>query len=239
MKDLVAELEQTCKVAQASVVTLSGGRMRTFDRHNYEVVSRGSGRGSDYRGSSRRRGNASISGRGRSLGGDRGRISKRYKGSTRADRHRHVEPIAHRPGSSRGYTPSERRPFGYTRPVDSYQPRNEEEEEITSHSHPYPQRRHLEETDSPSYGYEARGGREQCEEDEYEDKSLRYGRGFGHEWEEEGKKYSGYGRGFGQEWEEGKKYSGYERERERGYGHRHRHGSGSGSRSGSGRQERY
>ncbi len=229
MKDLIAELEQNCKMAQASVVTLSGGRMRKFDRHDYEIVSRGGGRGSAYRGSSRR-GNASNSGRGRYPAGDRGRISKRYKGSTRGDRRRNVEPIAQRSGFSRDYPLSEHRPFGYTRPVDSYQPRNaeeeEEEDEVTSHSHPYPQRRYPEGSDSPSYGYESRGGRRQREEAEYEDKSLRYGRGFGHEWEEEGKKNYGYEHGYERERER-------ERQRERGYGH------GSGSGSGSRRQERY
>ncbi len=227
VKDLIAELEQNCKVAQASVVTLSGGRMRKFDKHDYEVVSRGGGRGSAYRGSSKHRGSGSNSGRGRNLGGDRGRISKRYRDPTKAEPRRNVEPIAQRSGFSRDYPLSEHRPFGYTRPVDSYQPRNEEEEEeekATSHSHPYPRRRYPEESDSPGYGYESRGGRKQREEDEYEDKSLRYGRGFGQEWEEEGKKNYSYEHGYERE---------RRRERERG------HGYGGSSGSGSRRLERY
>ncbi|ERF71711.1 hypothetical protein EPUS_05583 [Endocarpon pusillum Z07020] len=216
MQDLIAELEQTCKMAQASVVTLSGGRKRKFDRHDYEVASRG-GKGTDSRGPSKRRGSASHTGD----GGDRGRISKRKKGSPRPDRRRNVQPIAQRSGFSREYPLSEHRPFGYTRPVDSYQP-GKEEEKGTSHSHPYPQRRYPEGSASPNRGYEGRG-RKQREEGMSEDPSLRYGRGFGQEWEEEGRKYYGYER---------------EREREREHGHSYGHGS-SGYGGGGGRQERY
>lgn len=215
MKDLIAELEQTCKIAQASVVTLSGGRKRKFDRHDYEVASQG-GKGTDSRGSPERRGSATQTGGGRHLAGDRGRVSKRYRGSPRPDRRRNVIPIAQRSGFSRDYPLSEHRPFGYTRPVDSYQP-GKEEKEGTSHSHTYPQRRYPEGSASPNYGYEGRSGRKQREEGKSEDPSLRYGRGFGEEWEEEGKKHYSYGR-----------------EREHGHGH----GSG-GYGGGSGRQERY
>ena len=40
MKELMADLQSTCKAAQASVVTLSGGRKRKFDRHAFEVLPR-------------------------------------------------------------------------------------------------------------------------------------------------------------------------------------------------------
>ncbi|KAF7510367.1 hypothetical protein GJ744_006863 [Endocarpon pusillum] len=235
MQDLIAELEQTCKMAQASVVTLSGGRKRKFDRHDYEVASRGGkvtddrhdyevasrgGKGTDYRHDyevasrggkgtdsrrfSKRRGSASHTGDGRHPGGGRGRISKRYKASPRPDRRRNVEPIAQ--GISQDYPLNEQRPFGYTRPVDSYQPGKEEKG--ASHSHPYPQRRYPEGSASPNH-----------------DPSLRYGRGFGQEWEEGGEGRTDYG----YEHEHG-----YERE------HRHGHGHGSSGYGGaSGRQERY
>jgi hypothetical protein len=138
----MAELEQTCKSAQASVVSLSGGRKRKFDRHDYDPkATRGGypskfsaprgGTGGGFRGCAGRGGG----------GGGGGRGAKKWQ-ETKREFRREVQPIAQ--------NTSAERPFGYSRPVDSYQPGGEEQG--GSHAHPYQQ---------AQYGYETGGQRQE------------------------------------------------------------------------------
>jgi hypothetical protein len=139
MKELIADLEATCKMAQASVVTLSGGRKRKFDRHDYEVLPR-SVRGSEYRGKPPRGGSS------------RGRSARRWQDVKRDARRRSRSPQY--ADSSRDY-PGAKRTSGYPRSIDSYHPQHEAE--AGSHGHPHEQQRRFhEQSSSAPYGYDSR-----------------------------------------------------------------------------------
>lgn len=179
MKELMADLEATCKMAQASVVSLSGGRKRKFDKHDYEVFPRslpGNGHGSNPgRRGSRGRGISGPSTRG--YGAKKPQDTKREVG-------RGVEVPSPHSGNSREHHASAQRGFGYARPVDSYQPGGEIAS--SSHAHPYqpPQHHHLPTTSrSAMYGYDS-GAQQQPGY-----VPSRHGRGHGQE--------PGYGYGYG------------------------------------------
>lgn len=202
MKELIVDLEATCKMAQASVVTLSGGRKRKFDKHDYQVPPRGSRGRNTYRGYSNHRGSANGGGEGRNIQVSR-RATKRWKASEDVPRP-NVEPFPQRPDNSRGrYSSGPQRAFGYTRAVDSYQPGSEAE--AGSHAHPYHHhhQHYAEPSSSAGYGYERGSGAQQREE--YEDTSSRYGHGYGQEEEQE----QGQGYGYGYEYGHGYGFDAY------------------------------
>jgi hypothetical protein len=193
VQDLIADLESTCKMAQASVVSLSGGRKRKFDKHDYEVLPRISqGRGD----------HAKFSRRANSSSGCRGRRVKNWQES-QGD-FRSMELPSQRSDSS-AREPGPHRPFGYSRPVDSYQPGHDHghgaggSSGSHSHAHPYQHQPHYAETSNPAleaYGYE-RGGQRYHSRDtttqfrvpqEYSQRGFS-GHGYG---------YVGYGDGGGQ-----------------------------------------
>ncbi len=187
MEELISNLEATCKMAQASVVTLSGGRKRKFDRHDYEVLPR-KAHGNGYHGRSSRRGHDS-SGGGWSLGGRP--PAKQWQDSSR-DVRRSVELFPQRLDSSR-----DRRTFDYPRPVDSYHPANEAE--TGSHAHPYPQQHHHfpGSSSSAAHGYESE--RTQYQQ-QHAEPSLRYENARTHEQAYgQGHEYDSYRGGQGQQ----------------------------------------
>jgi hypothetical protein len=165
MEELIADLEATCKTAQASVVHLSGGRKRKFDKHDYEVVPRST------------RGNGKPNRRGSAYRGGGGRpAKKRHDAKRDVRRRRSVDLSPQHPHSSRDQQTAHQRAFGYFRPVDSYQP-GSEAAPASSHAHPYeqhPHDRYRGPSESARYSYE--GGASHHHQ-EREDISSRYGYG--------------------------------------------------------------
>ncbi len=129
MEEIINDLEATCKAAQASVVSLTGGRKRKFDKHDYEVLPRGARGG--YRGRSSRRGySSSDRGRGRATGNY---SNKKWHTSDR-DVRRNVDLFPDYHSSPRDHPTG----YGYTRPVDSYHP-GSDPAPVSTHAHPYEQ----------------------------------------------------------------------------------------------------
>lgn len=170
--ELLADLESTCKMAQASVVYLSGGRKRKFDKHAYETLPRSAKR-QEVKASRRQRSPS----RGRERR-SRSPIKQRHE-SEIDTRHRDLRnssiiesppppppppPPPKRPSCKRTSRDGPKRPFGYSRHVDSYHPGDRSN---TTHAHPphsaYHQQEHYYRT-SPEhigtamYGYESGGG---------------------------------------------------------------------------------
>lgn len=142
IKELIADLETTGKMAQASVVTLSGGRKRRFDLRAYEVLPRGP-RGGGYRGkASNRRGRGTFGGRAVRDGREASPRQKWHDPEREARRnvevvHQHPSRFSDHPDASRDYPKTSRDYHDSSR----HYPEPSRDYYDSSHDHPSKHRR--------------------------------------------------------------------------------------------------